>query len=449
MKKAALYMRVSSDRQAKEGDSIPAQKEALKKYANDHGYMVAGEYIDDGVSGTKSDRDELSKLIENVKSGNVDVILVTKLDRLYRNIKHYLNMMDVLEAHNVGWIAIWEPIYDTTTPQGRLIVNQMMSIAQFEAENTGQRIRQVQAYKLSQKEVISGRTPAGYRIEEKHLVPDENAQAAIAVFQDYAECGNLNAVLRRHGGRNGIPATKPSLKRMLQNPLYIGEHNTGIKDFCPALVSADLFCEVQRALSINIKKSQKQTYLFSGLIHCAECGRTFGANTRRRKRGNSISIIHQYRCTGYYGRQPRQCHNSKLITEPVFELELIARIKPMVQDRILQYEIEQREGADRIPGQIAALESKLDRLKTLYIDGLIDLPAYKADRAALLAQVEDLQARAARRSTEDVEGLKRLLSPDLWTLYEDFSRAEKRRFWRGIIGRIEFSADRQTDIIFL
>ena len=99
--------------------------------------------------------------------------------------------------------------------------------------------------------------------------------------------------------------------------------------------------------------------------------------------------------------------------------------------------------------EIADLESKLDRLKTLYIDGLIDLPAYKADRAALLAQVEDLQARAARRSTEDVGGLKRLLSPDLWTLYEDFSRAEKRRFWRGIIGRIEFSADRQTDIIFL
>ena len=158
MKRAALYMRVSSTKQVKEGDSISAQRDALTKYAKEKGYSVAGEYLDDGVSGTRADRDELSRLLEDVKAGKIDIILCTKLDRLYRNIKHYLNMMEVLDSHNVGWLAIWEPVYDTTTPQGRLIVNQMMSIAQFEAENTGQRIRQVQAYKLSQKEVISGAT---------------------------------------------------------------------------------------------------------------------------------------------------------------------------------------------------------------------------------------------------------------------------------------------------
>lgn len=130
MIKAALYLRVSSERQSKEGDSIPAQREALRKYAKEREYIIAGEYIDDGVSGTKADRDELMRLLEDVKSGKVNLILVTKLDRLYRNIKHYLNMMDVLDKHGVGWTAIQEPIYDTTTPQGRLIVNQMMSIAQ-------------------------------------------------------------------------------------------------------------------------------------------------------------------------------------------------------------------------------------------------------------------------------------------------------------------------------
>lgn len=246
MKRVALYMRVSSTKQVKEGDSIPAQRDALTKYAKEKGYSVAGEYLDDGVSGTRADRDELSRLLEDVKAGKIDIILCTKLDRLYRNIKHYLNMMDVLDSHNVGWLAIWEPVYDTTTPQGRLIVNQMMSIAQFEAENTSQRIKQVQAYKLSQKEVISGTTTAGYRIENKHLVPDDNAPYVRAAFEMYSACGNLNEVMREYGLKHGMPGTKPAFRRMLMSPLYKGEHYTGVKDFCPAIVPPDLWEEYRR-----------------------------------------------------------------------------------------------------------------------------------------------------------------------------------------------------------
>ena len=113
MIKAALYLRVSSDKQAKEGDSIPAQRDALRKYANEKAYIICGEYVDDGVSGTKADRDELTRLLDDVKSGKVDLILVTKLDRLYRSIKHYLNMMEILDAHNVGWTAIMKYIVIT------------------------------------------------------------------------------------------------------------------------------------------------------------------------------------------------------------------------------------------------------------------------------------------------------------------------------------------------
>ena len=151
MKRTAIYMRVSSDKQAQEGDSIPAQRDALIKYVNERDDLVfAGEYLDDGISGTKySQRDELQRLLDDVSDGNIDLITFTKLDRWFRSVRHYTATQEILDKHNVGWIAVWEPIYDTTTPAGRLIVNQMMSIAQFEAENTGQRIRQVQAYKLT------------------------------------------------------------------------------------------------------------------------------------------------------------------------------------------------------------------------------------------------------------------------------------------------------------
>ena len=176
MKRVGIYMRVSSDKQAQEGDSIPAQRDAIRRYIdNSQDMILAGEYLDDGISGTKEDRDELQRMMSDVRAGKLDMILVTKLDRLYRSIRHYLNLQDTLDKCGVNWRAIWEPVYDTSTPQGRLIINQMMSIAQFEAENTGQRIRQVQAYKVSKGEVISGQTPVGYKIVNKHLVPDENA----------------------------------------------------------------------------------------------------------------------------------------------------------------------------------------------------------------------------------------------------------------------------------
>ena len=451
MIKAALYLRVSSDIQAKEGDSIPAQRDALRKYAKDHGMIIAGEYVDDGISGTKySQRDELQRMLSDVEAGKIDIIIFTKLDRFFRSVRHYTATQAVLDAHGVGWLAIWEPIYDTTTPQGRLIVNQMMSIAQFEAENTSQRIKQVQAYKLSQKEVISGTHPAGFRIVGKHLEHDENAEHVRKAFEMYALCGSINETMRVYGGSCGMPSSKPAFKRMLMSPLYKGEHYTGIKDYCPPIVSADLWDDVQRKLKMNVKSSQKHVYIFSGLLRCADCGGTMGGNTRRRIRGRCRTEEHQYRCARYYNQKPSKCTNSKTIAENTVERYLIEHIRPMVEGLILKYEIEKSEDKTiQISEQKKRIERKLERLKELYINELIDMTAYKADRERLLADMDKLSGTESERREQDVDALKQLLSADLWTLYGTFTNEEKRAFWRGIIDRIEYGHDKQFRIYFL
>ena len=141
--RVALYARVSTDQQVRDGDSIQAQLSALKSYCEKNGYEIAGIYTDDGISGTLlNERDELQRMLDDVRSGKIDLLIFTKLDRYFRNLKHYLNTQEVLDKYNVPWIAIWEN-YETRTPQGRLMVNQMLSFAQFEAEQTGQRINQV------------------------------------------------------------------------------------------------------------------------------------------------------------------------------------------------------------------------------------------------------------------------------------------------------------------
>lgn len=440
MTRAALYMRVSSTEQAREGDSIPAQREALRQYAKDHEMIVADEYLDDGVSGTRADRDELSRLLSDVEAGRIDIILITKLDRLYRSIKHYLNMMDTLDRCHVGWLAIWEN-YDTTTPQGRFIVNSMMSIAQYEAENTSQRIKQVQRYKLTQHEVISGTHPAGFRIVDKHLVPDDNAPHVREAFEKYALCGNLNEVMREFSGQYGMPTSKPSFKKMLQSPLYKGEHYSGIKDFCPAIVPKELWEDVQRKLKINVKSNQRHVYIFSGLLRCADCGGAMGGNTRRRIRGTCRTEEYQYRCARHYNYKPCRCINSKSIAESTVEKYLIAQI-PNIK---LQYEIGEEKRADNT-AKIKKIERKLDRLKDLYVEELIDLTAYKADRVRLLSELDKLSQEQPERRAEDLQAL---LRPDLWDLYGTFTNAEKRMFWRGIIERIEYGNDKKFTVHFV
>lgn len=439
MKRAALYCRVSTERQVKEGDSIPAQITALRKYVADHNYIIAGEYIDDGVSGTRPDRDELQRLLSDIE--NVDIILVTKLDRLYRSIKHYLNMMDVLDRAGVGWLAIWEPMYDTTTPSGRLIVNQMMSIAQFEAENTGQRIRQVFAYKRAKGEVTSGKVPAGYRIENKHLALSENADSARIAFETYARTNSLGQTLIECSGLPGLPRMKASLRDMLRNRIYMGEFH-GIPGGCPAIVSEELFDEVQRGLSMNVKTSQKRVHIFSGLIKCGCCGKSCSAQTRTRKDRPGQYVRTYYRCTYHFDVKPPQCPNSKTISESVLEKHLLSEIRPQIEGLVLSYEIEEGKRRD-MDAQITAVDKRLSRLKEAYLAEVISLEEYKRDRETLERQLADMK-KAPRES--DFDSLKALLSVDIETLYEGMDRAEKRRFWRGIVKKIEFGEDRSIKV---
>ena len=449
MKRTAIYIRVSSDKQAQEGDSIAAQRQALIKYVDDRPDLVlAGEYIDDGISGTKySQRDELQRLLEDVKAGNVNHIAFTKIDRWFRSVRHYTATQEILDKHNVSWTAIWEPIYDTTTPQGRLIVNQMMSIAQFEAENTGQRIRQVQAYKVTQGEVISGNAPYGYRIENKHLVPSETADSVLLAFKTFERTGSINGSLRELADVPGLPRIQKDFKKMLKNPVYIGKYR-GNDHFCEPIIPLPLWERVQELLPINIRSNQRQTYIFSGLIRCAECGASYAANTRRRQRGNYLQIIHQYRCPKHYMRKPAQCTNTKVMNENVLERYLIENLSSMIEKTVIEYEATARPAKNKA-AQIAKLNGKIDKLKELFINDLISLEEYKADKEKLTAQIEALQIEVPEEPAVNTEALKQLQGMNFRGIYEWMEPDEKRRFWRAIIKVIRFDKERNIEVEFL
>jgi small GTP-binding protein len=131
----------------------------------------------------------------------------------------------------------------------------------------------VQAYKVRQGEIISGSTPPGLAIRDKHLVPDENADAVRAVFEYYAFTGNLRNTLRYSARFGCFPTGQACLRQILQNRKYIGRYRDN-DNFCEPIISEALFDDVQRKLAMNVKISQKRTYLFSGLVRCAIVGYT-------------------------------------------------------------------------------------------------------------------------------------------------------------------------------
>ena len=439
LKKAAIYMRVSTDRQAKEGDSIAAQRDALRKYVDAREDMIlAGEYIDDGISGRKfEERDELQRLLADVRKKDIDVILFTKLDRWYRSIRHYTATQDVLDKYGVTWCAIWEPIYDTTTPAGRLIVNQMMSIAQFEAENTGQRIRQVMAYKAQKGEALSGNTPIGYRIEGKRLVPDGQAAAARDIFEHFAFSGNLADTCRHAMEEHGICIGLSTLKYMLRNTKYIGLHR-GNPSYCEPIIKKSTFDDVQRKLRINIKAFPRpeRAYIFSGLAVCGVCGTRLSASYSKGKR---------YRCRRHVG--VRTCQNSTTIAETILEKYLLDNVRAEAARVIAEAETEEPPVRDTRK-QIAAINGKITRLKDLYVNDLISLDEYKHDREQLISQLQELEAYEPP-AAKDYTALQTFLASGWEKAYADLTDEEKRFLWRSVIDKITITDREHIRITFL
>lgn len=442
MIRAAIYVRVSTDQQAQEGDSIAAQLDALTKYVNDREDMIlAGEYIDEGISGRKADRDELQRLLTDIDDGKIDQVCFTRLDRWFRSVRHYTATQERLDKKGVTWTAIWEPIYDTTTPAGRLIVNQMMSIAQFEAENTSQRIRAVMAYKVAQGEAVTGKTPIGYRIEDKHLViVPEEAEIIRKVYKRYAEIGSLNEAAR-YAQSLGCMIYKQNLKWILKNKKYIGEHR-GNKEYCPPIIDRDLFEDVQRKLRMNVSKSAKRVYIFSGLIKCSCCGRRMASVHDAHKSANGYTF---YRCNAYYV-PPRSCTNRKVIGENVLERYLVEEAQQLAMEIQIKAEAKKKEVVST-EKQRAAIDRKIARLKELFLAEQISLDEYKADRADLESQKAALVNVVEEPDLSGVTGI--LAIKDIKSLIEELEPIERQYLWRGLIREIIFFPDRHFEVHFM
>jgi len=449
--RVAIYIRVSTDRQVKEGDSMRDQLSTGRKYIDTHENMILVDtYIDDGISGQKLKRDDFQRLLDDVRAGKIDLVIFTRLDRWFRNLRHYLNTQDILDKYGVSWTAIEQPYFDTSTPHGRAFVNNSMIWAELEAQNDSDRILGVFDDKVDNGEVLSGSTPLGYSIKDKHLTPDDDAPTAVAIFQFYRKNGNLSETLRHMESEFGLVRSAASLKNMLTNTKYIGEFRDN-KEYCPAIIDRDLFEDVQRLLKINIKDGKKHDYIFGGLVVCDDCDHVMSGGQQRssgRIRADGTRTVYKYNC--YRCRQGvnlHRCPNRKIVMESTLEAMMLDRIRPELEKYIAEYEVANLP-AIRTDAKRRSVENKLQKLKDLFLNDLITMDEFKLDREKLLLQLEKINAEDSR-PVKDLSYLREFLKMDFESVYDSFSIPEKRELWRSIVKEIRVDHEKNIHIIFL
>jgi len=232
-KRCAVYCRVSSDEGLDQAfNSIDAQKEAGHAFIASQraeGWIpVADDYDDPAYSGGNMDRPALRRLLADIESHRVDIIVVYKIDRLSRSLADFAKMVELFERHNVSFSAVTQQI-NSATSMGRLMLNVLLSFVHFEGEVTSERIRDKFAASKAKGMWMGGVVPLGYRVQDRKLlvVPHE-AEIVRRIFRDFADTHCTTDMVRAFMSegivsKRGKPFSKQALYKVLHNRAYIGE----------------------------------------------------------------------------------------------------------------------------------------------------------------------------------------------------------------------------------
>ena len=260
--RAALYTRVSTEDQAKEGFSLDAQLDKLKAYCKARDWVVAGEYVDDGYSGRNIRRPAYSRLLDEMNKW--DVLLVIKMDRIHRNSKNFMLMMEELKKHEKEFVSMTESL-DTSTAMGRFVMDIIQRIAQLESEQIGERVY----VGMEQKARVNGghlgfNIPYGYNYEDGTLIINATESKVVKEIFDQYEQGVSMARIAQSLNDRGVPTKqnrtwgRQTVANILRNPLYYGtfhwEKFQHSKVF-PAIIKEKQFKNIQKI--IEDRKTKK------------------------------------------------------------------------------------------------------------------------------------------------------------------------------------------------
>lgn len=444
-KHTALYIRVSTDAQREEGYSIEAQTEMLEGYCKSRLIKNYEFYIDGGFTGSSIERPEVKRLIDNVKRGLIEAVIVYKLDRLSRSQKDTLYLIeDVFNPNSVSFVSLNENM-DTSTPIGRAMLGIMSAFAQLERETIRERTR------LGMRERVKsglwmggGNVPFGYDYDKNKgiLVPNEDAETVRKMYDLYLQGYSMMKIAQTVGLKYERMAEQ-ILKRKT-NAGYIKYNGVDYKGKHESIISEDLYNKVMELMADRSRKNLTTSKsLLAGLIYCGVCGAKF----RYQKWGNKGYKVYCYSQDKGKPHLTRDenCDNHKIWADDV-ENVVISDMFKMARQTIQDDKVDDKSTdiVDMLKQQYELTARKIKNLYNLYANDedellLQTIEENQEELARLSAQLTKERERGEEYAKSQKEYKRLLTLKDAW-IY--MTKQEKQNILRSFIEKIVVTYDK-------
>ena len=396
-KKCGLYMRVSTEDQAREGFSLSEQKERLEAFCKFKGYEIIDYYQDAGISAkTGNHRPEFERLKDDIKAKRINTIVALKLDRITRSIYDWENLMTFLDENDAYLDCVNDEI-NTTSANGKMISRLLMSVSQNEIEWTSERTKVGLAGAIKCGH-IPHIAPLGYKHEDKKLVIDYATKDVIVRIFDlyyngysYQKISNLFNEEQVLGKTNWQDST---IVTILENEIYKGDfvhgkrtkHPTYYKDVVEPIISKEMWedCQVQKKK--NSRSFQRTlTYLYMQKLKCPKCGRILGGKATTKKSGKSYFYYYCNDCKIEFKENVINDYFNQFIDELVeYDSVVNQFFLPMIKQKF-------DEPKEQLEKEINTQKNKLERIRKAYIDGAFDLKEYNAEKKIVENAISELE----------------------------------------------------------
>ena len=427
---AGLYPRVSTDDQVREGFSLDEQEKEMKKLCMYKNYQIYKVYREEGVSAKNMNRPKFQEMIQDLKDGKINRIIVYKLDRLTRSIQDLEVICKLIEKYHCSLDSVSEEI-NTDTATGVFFIRMTTILAQLEIERTSERTK-FGLKGAAKNGHFCGKAPIGYRKINKELVIDDlESEVVKEIFDDYVNGLSVCTITKKLNNKNALNRNwrTTTIDRMLSNYIYCGDYLYGkraknmkpihLEDICPAIIDKETFKMVQTQKERNLKNyTRKHTYVYMQKIVCSKCNKIMGGSSTTSK--NKPTQIY-YKCN---------CCNTR-INEKKIEKPLMLFLNDMLDYYLLIdnnfksfFNEDLSIEINKYNKMLDKCNKKLKKIKEAYLDDLIDKDEFITEEKTIKSQINDLEFKLNHlNNANNNENNKKDLS-----LYYNLLQLEKMKY---------------------